>query len=69
MPVINGLEAMRQIRRLPGLGEVPMIALTALAMTGDRDRCLDAGANDYLTKPVKLKQLASSIQQLLSKAV
>jgi CheY-like chemotaxis protein len=36
-------------------------------MTGDRDRCLAAGANDYLTKPVKLKQLASTIQQLLAK--
>ena len=38
---------------------------TALAMTGDRDRCLEAGANEYLTKPVKLKQLATTIQQLL----
>ncbi|MBC6435029.1 PAS domain S-box protein [Nostoc sp. HG1] len=65
MPGMDGLEAMEHIRRDPNLVNVPIIALTALAMTGDRDRCLAAGANDYLTKPVKLKQLVSSIQQLL----
>ncbi|MCW6052149.1 PAS domain S-box protein [Lyngbya sp. CCAP 1446/10] len=66
MPGLDGLEAMEHIRRDPNLVNVPIIALTALAMTGDRDRCLAAGANDYLTKPVKLKQLVSSIQQLLA---
>jgi CheY-like chemotaxis protein len=45
---------------------VPIIALTALAMTGDRDRCIGAGANEYLSKPVKLKQLTTIIQQLLA---
>lgn len=65
MPGMDGLEAMKQIRSNPNLIDIPMIALTALAMTGDRERCLAAGANDYLTKPVKLKQLASLIQQLL----
>ncbi|WP_333459591.1 PAS domain S-box protein [Microcoleus sp. Pol10D4] len=66
MPGMDGLEAMQQIRLDPRLVDVPIVALTALAMTGDRDRCLAAGANDYLTKPVKLKQLASTIQQLLA---
>ncbi|MFM7405640.1 MAG: ATP-binding protein [Cuspidothrix sp.] len=65
MPKMDGIEAMKQIRLDPTLVNTPIIALTALAMTGDSDRCLEAGANDYLTKPVKLKQLAISIQQFL----
>jgi signal transduction histidine kinase/CBS domain-containing protein len=65
MPVIDGLEAIKQIRLDPDLVDVPIIALTALAMAGDRDRCLAAGANDYLSKPVKLKQLNPLIQQVL----
>ncbi|MDJ0702385.1 MAG: response regulator [Leptolyngbyaceae cyanobacterium MO_188.B28] len=65
MPHMDGLEAMQRIRHDPNLIDVPIIALTALAMNGDRERCLAAGANDYLSKPVKLKQLANVIQQLL----
>ena len=45
-----------------------MIALTALAMEGDRDRCLDAGANDYLSKPVRLQELVAMIQQYLTRS-
>lgn len=66
MPVIDGIAAIEQIRLDPNLVNVPIIALTALAMTGDRERCLAAGANEYLAKPVKLKQLANTIQQLLA---
>jgi PAS domain S-box-containing protein len=66
MPGIDGLEATRQIRLDPNLINTPIIALTALAMEGDRDRCIAAGANEYLSKPIKLKQLATVIQQLLS---
>ncbi|BBC25931.1 PAS domain-containing protein [Pseudanabaena sp. ABRG5-3] len=65
MPVIDGLEAIRQIRLDPHLLDVPIIALTALAMIGDRERCLAVGANEYIAKPVKLKQLASTMQLLL----
>jgi PAS domain S-box-containing protein len=65
MPVMDGLEAMRRIRQMPSLANTPIIALTALAMAGDRDRCLGAGANDYIAKPVKLKQLTYTIEQLL----
>ncbi|OYD92339.1 hypothetical protein CDG76_22580 [Nostoc sp. 'Peltigera membranacea cyanobiont' 210A] len=65
MSGMDGLEAMRQIRLDSNLIDIPIVALTALAMTGDRDRCLEAGANEYLTKPVKLKQLTTTIQQLL----
>ncbi len=65
LPEMDGLEAIRQIRRLPHGVDMPIIALTALAMATDRERCLAAGANDYLSKPVKLKQLLAIIQQLL----
>jgi CheY-like chemotaxis protein len=66
MPVMDGLEAMRQMRQIPNLANTPIIALTALAMTGDRDRCIKAGANEYLTKPVKLRLLTQTIQNLLT---
>jgi CheY-like chemotaxis protein len=65
MPGMDGLEAIAQIRQHQKLIAIPIIALTALAMDGDREKCLQAGANEYLTKPVKLKQLHTTIQQLL----
>ncbi|MEE3717068.1 GAF domain-containing protein [Tumidithrix elongata RA019] len=66
MPVLDGLEAIKQIRDDRQFAHIPIIALTALAMPGDREKCLAAGANEYLTKPVKLKQLANVMQQLLA---
>jgi CheY-like chemotaxis protein len=65
MPVMDGLEATRQIRALAGYSETPIIALTALAMPGDRELCLAAGMNDYLSKPLSLKKLASTIESYL----
>jgi signal transduction histidine kinase len=65
MPVMDGLEATRQIRLDPNLVNIPIIALTALAMAGDREECLSVGANEYLTKPVKLKELVVTIKSLL----
>lgn len=65
MPVMDGLEATRQIRLDPDVADIPIIALTALAMDGDREKCLAAGANEYVTKPVKLKDLVAMIRNLL----
>jgi len=65
MPVMDGLEAMKQIRLDPFLANTPIIAMTALAMVGDREKCLAAGANDYLAKPFKLKMLDQMIQAFL----
>jgi signal transduction histidine kinase/ActR/RegA family two-component response regulator len=65
MPGLDGLEAIRQIRRLKNFETLPIIALTALAMGGDRNRCIQAGATDYFSKPFKLKQLEQRIQELL----
>ncbi len=65
MPEIDGLEAIRQIRAHPELASIPIIAVTALAMLGDEKKCLEAGANKYFSKPVKLKQLAETIRELL----
>ncbi len=66
MPILDGLSAMRQLRALPATATVPIIALTALAMAQDRENCLAAGANDYLTKPIRLKSLVEVMQRLLS---
>jgi len=68
MPIMDGLEAIKQIRLDPNFSNIPIIALTALVMTGDREKCLAAGANEYVTKPVKLNQLATSIQKFLIEA-
>jgi PAS domain S-box-containing protein len=67
MPVLDGLEAIRRLRAMPRFAATPIIALTALAMPGDRERCLEAGANEYMSKPASLKGLMSNINRLLSK--
>lgn len=62
MPGMDGLEVMQQVRKEEGLQHVPIVALTALAMPGDRDRCLAAGADEYLSKPVSLQRLVYLIE-------
>jgi len=68
MPVMDGLEAIRRLRANPRFGNTPIIALTALAMPGDREQCLEAGADEYMSKPASLKALLKSINLLLYKA-
>jgi two-component system CheB/CheR fusion protein len=68
MPEVDGMEATRRLRADPKFASTPIIALTALAMIGDRERCLEAGMTDYITKPVRLTQLLSMIEALLEKS-
>jgi CheY-like chemotaxis protein len=65
MPEMDGYETMQEIRRNPEHRRLPMVALTAKAMKGDREKCLEAGASDYLAKPVNTEQLLSALRMWL----
>jgi CheY-like chemotaxis protein len=62
MPGMDGIEATTAIRGLPGLQDVPIVALTAHSMVGDRERCLAAGMEGYLSKPIDLHQLVETVE-------
>jgi len=62
MPDMDGYETMRAIRKMEPFQSLPIIALTAKAMKGDREKCIEAGASDYITKPVDLDQLFSVLR-------
>jgi CheY-like chemotaxis protein len=66
LPRLDGWSATRQIKADAGLRDIPIIALTAHALIGDRERALAAGCNDYLSKPIDVRALANKLKQHLS---
>jgi len=68
MPGLDGLDTIRIVRNLEGCRELPIVAVTAKAMMGDREKCIEAGANDYIAKPVNVDVLLATLWRALEKA-
>jgi two-component system cell cycle response regulator DivK len=68
LPVLDGWEATRRLKMAPETKSIPVIALTAHAMSGDRERCIEAGCDDFDTKPVEIARLVGKIETLLNQS-
>jgi len=68
MPGLDGHDTMRIVRQLDGCGDLPILAVTAKAMLGDREKCLEAGATDYVAKPVDMDELLAKLRQYIPAA-
>jgi two-component system cell cycle response regulator DivK len=68
LPVLDGWEVTRRLKMAPETKSIPVIALTAHAMTGDRERCIEAGCDDFDTKPVEIARLVGKIETLLNQS-
>jgi CheY-like chemotaxis protein len=68
MPEMDGYETMREVRKDDAYRDLPIVAVTAKAMKGDREKCLEAGASDYIAKPVDLDQLLAVLRVQLARA-
>jgi CheY-like chemotaxis protein len=66
MPQMDGYETTRAIRQMPEYAQLPVIAVTARAMQGDRDKSIDAGASDYITKPIDIEELLNCMERWLA---
>lgn len=67
LPKINGWDAIKRIKGMEGISKIPIIALTAHAMSGEKERAFEAGCDDYLTKPIELDILLEKMETLLKK--
>jgi CheY-like chemotaxis protein len=67
LPKVSGLEVARRLRGIPSFSRVPIIAITAYAMKGDKEKAIDAGCDAYLSKPINTRELPQVIAQMLSK--
>ena len=68
MPDMDGYETIREVRALEGFMDLPIVAVTAKAMKGDRQKCIQAGASDYVSKPVDMDQLISVLRVAIRRA-
>jgi len=66
LPKVNGLEVTRRLRQMPVFSHIPIIAVTAYAMKGDKEKAIDAGCNAYLTKPINTRELPGVVAKMLS---
>ncbi|MCX6556045.1 MAG: response regulator [Candidatus Aminicenantes bacterium] len=68
MPVMDGFEAINILKTDPATKSIPVIALTAFAMQGDREKCMEAGYDDYITKPLDIRALVTKVKEYLEKS-